>query len=520
MKEAEGYDVLRLIEHGRGCYISSDYVEGTSLIRQLKYHPNLSKGQLFLWIHEMARQLECIHKCRGNPCYRYVNPYSIIITKEKELHFLDVGADANEAVLSVMRRRSVREYFLPPGEAYYQTESISLDIYGLGKTIQYLLSESEPVPGLTKREEIRFQNIVSKCLHEHGKKTYQSVSELRKQIPTYHVTRKIITKMRFFLMVTALSVVTAGVFLQHNASEVNSMADMLPEAGDYSNRKEEETWLNETEEEKVIKTHTEQEDISASGLQETLEVQKNNSALKKELGFIYFLDKRDYRKSREYFVENMEDEKSQQLARLSEYMLMGDITGKEKELEMLLHELEKDIPEMLQERFYRCLLRGYGLLDSIAAADEVIHLGEEIIDDADEEAVQEITASVAAAYEITGNRTKAIEKYTEILVWEKDDGSREKIYEKLAVLFRDNGEPDRAEVICRQGVEEQKDSIKLRLLHIRLLCGDEKVKRSLCARAIKEYIEEIPEIKEEKEFKELVKEYDIIEKGEKICVGK
>ena len=37
MGEREGYEVLRLIEHNQKCYISSDYVEGKSLIQWLKY---------------------------------------------------------------------------------------------------------------------------------------------------------------------------------------------------------------------------------------------------------------------------------------------------------------------------------------------------------------------------------------------------------------------------------------------------------------------------------------------------
>ena len=82
MGEREGYEVLRLIEHNQKCYISSDYVEGKSLIQWLKYHPNLTKKQLFLWIRNLADQLECIHKCRGNPCYQYVNPYSIILAED------------------------------------------------------------------------------------------------------------------------------------------------------------------------------------------------------------------------------------------------------------------------------------------------------------------------------------------------------------------------------------------------------------------------------------------------------
>ena len=107
MGEREGYEVLRLIEHNQKCYISSDYVEGKSLIQWLKYHPNLTKKQLFLWIRDLADQLECIHKCRGNPCYQYVNPYSVIVTEDMTLHFLDMSVESNEKMLVQMNRRSV-----------------------------------------------------------------------------------------------------------------------------------------------------------------------------------------------------------------------------------------------------------------------------------------------------------------------------------------------------------------------------------------------------------------------------
>ena len=57
MGEREGYEVLRLIEHNQKCYISSDYVEGKSLIQWLKYHPNLTKKQLFLWIRDLVTSM-------------------------------------------------------------------------------------------------------------------------------------------------------------------------------------------------------------------------------------------------------------------------------------------------------------------------------------------------------------------------------------------------------------------------------------------------------------------------------
>ncbi len=157
MSSKEGYDVLRLIEHGQICYISSEYVEGRVLANWLKFHPHITKEKLFGWIQSMTRQLSMIHKCRKKSYYQYVNPYSIVLAEDEELYFLDMDASSNEKQLKLMRRRVVREAFLPAEEPYYQKASIGLDIYGLGKTIQYLLSISEPDPPLSKREEKRFK---------------------------------------------------------------------------------------------------------------------------------------------------------------------------------------------------------------------------------------------------------------------------------------------------------------------------------------------------------------------------
>ena len=111
MNEEEGYDVLRLIEHGKSCYISSEYVKGSPLIRWIKYHPNLSKEQLFIWMQEMARQLQCIHNCRGNPCYQYVNPYSVIITEEKKYSdIMFMCFDVNDLVIKYKKEHILYDF--------------------------------------------------------------------------------------------------------------------------------------------------------------------------------------------------------------------------------------------------------------------------------------------------------------------------------------------------------------------------------------------------------------------------
>ena len=54
LQQKESYDVLRLIEHGQLCYISSENVQGKTLDRYLKYHPVIKKREIFLLSKEIC----------------------------------------------------------------------------------------------------------------------------------------------------------------------------------------------------------------------------------------------------------------------------------------------------------------------------------------------------------------------------------------------------------------------------------------------------------------------------------
>lgn len=503
MSTAEGYDVLRLIEHGRSCYISADYVKGRPLIQWLKCHPELSKEQLFSWIHEMSRQLECIHKCRGQPCYQYVNPYSIIITEEKELYFLDMNAESNAKQLLVMRRRSVREYFLPPEEAYYQNAAVELDIYGLGRTIQYLLSATELYEPLGRREELRFQKIISKSLDRHSGRSYHQVSELRRQLPVYQKPKKIIYKKKICILAAAIFTAAAAVNLYGGKEGTEGTAAAGKEL--------------------IEKGQTEKnrQNAGAGEIQPGMDKKTNEAdLLAKELGFLYFLDKKDYEKSKEYFEKVQGEESALGMAELAEYMLAGTVEENEKELRRILENVEKEAPEEERYSYYRCMIEGFRVMNTKEASETVIRLSQRCLEENKEEQKDKLTSYLAAAYEKTGEPEQAAEAYTSLLTSESGEIPREELYKRLTVLWQELGEKEKAGSICRQGIEELKESVELRLLHINIQCADAKLDREICAQTIQEYIREIPEITERQEFRKLAQEYGIIMEGEQVWVGR
>lgn len=500
MNDAQGFEVLRLIEHNQKCYISSDYVEGKPLIQWLKYHPNLTKKQFILWIQSLVSQLECIHKCRGNPCYQYVNPYSIIVTEDLTLHFLDMSVESNEKMLVQMNRRSVRESFLPPDVNYYQTASIELDIYGLGRTIQYLLSVTDPIPELTRRETVKFQKIISRCLNGQSKRAFHKVSEIQKEIPNVtdskRKDKKIWTKKRMVLAVISSLICMTAVTVTN-----------IQKKGD----------------EKSIKPQTEDVDdlkvADASEEEAFVEAQR-------AMGLLYFLELEDYEKSIQAFEDAGKDRLSENLAVLVWYVagieddVTANVSSNTKGIENILGEIEEWMPEDSRIDYERCLIRGYSVEESEEHAKAILRIGKKILDEKpDEKLIKECTSYMASAAETARDWDTAIEMYTDMLSWE-GDGKKEDIYQKLVKIQEEKGDKAKALEICRKGAEELKSSKRLRVLYIRMQCSDSSISREICAQTIKEYLNQIPEMKEEAEFQKLMQEYGIVVEGENVWVGR
>lgn len=184
MEKNDGFDVLRLIEHGNICYISSEYLPGELLIYWLKEGKALKKEELFLWVRDMSMHLMRIYRCQGSYGYGFVNPYCILISEDRRLYYLDMEAKSNEEILRRLSKDPViHHYFLPEGSTDGRQNNLKEELYGMGKTLQYILSVAYICPELTKREERKLRKFISKCINATGKKEIQDVSELSSYLP-------------------------------------------------------------------------------------------------------------------------------------------------------------------------------------------------------------------------------------------------------------------------------------------------------------------------------------------------
>ena len=153
-------------------------------------------------------------------------------------------------------------------------------------------------------------------------------------------------------------------------------------------------------------------------------------------------------------------------------------------------------------------------------AKAILRIGKKILEEKPEERlVKECTSYMASAAETARDWDMALEMYTDMLEWE-EKSKKEDIYQKLVKIQGEKGLKDQALEICRKGAEELKDSKQLRILYMRMQCSDSDISREICAQTVKEYLNQIPEIKEETEFQKLAQEYGIVMEGENVWVGR
>ncbi|KMZ52700.1 protein kinase domain-containing protein [Dorea sp. D27] len=494
-----GFDVLRLIEHNRSCYVSSEFVQGRNLIQWLKYHPNIPKEQLFSWMYEIMRQLQLFHRLKGRPCYQYVNPYSIIISGEEKLYLLDAGAQSSEMLIRKMQRKAVRDNFLPPEENTYRKATAGLDIYGLGRTWQYMLSVTDPAPSLTKREARKIRKVISRCLSRQSKHTYRSIEDIQKHFPICRTKSFILKKQKKVLIITAIAIIAAA----------GIMIRGIPFRSIRSSGGQKEDTVSQTPADKPGKKR---QDDSASDL------------LKFDMGMVCLLKLDQYAKAAGY-LEEVGRYGADCYAMIARYMEKDAAMDGASALAAALERAEDEIPEGRERECIHGLIKGYSLLGTKEAAPDIVRLGDVYLSLSDseggrEEADREIMELMAVSFEEMQKKTEAAAMYEKILEHEEAAGNREELFAKMTLLQEAGGEIEKAWECCRKGIEELPDSSRLRLLYIRMQCRDTSVDRNVCAETIKSAITHMPELAEMEEFKKLQREYDIQVEGEDVWVGR
>lgn len=361
MEEKRNYEILKFVMHGDKCYMSTDIVKGKPLIVWLKYHAHITKEQFYEWARQIIADLDHFHRCRGNPCYQYVNPYSVIVGEDRKVYLLDLASKEQEDMMHLMQRRYVRENFLSPENQYYQKSEEKEDIYGFGKMIQYVLSSVELEPELKFLESVRIQKIITRCLDKQGKKRYQKLSDLSGQ---FSLSEKRNGSKKIMYVMIALAVI--GLLGLSGNRIVSCISGQSRRQGG------QDTKLADTEQKEDMKAQAYQEQFQELKEQwetERKELQDESSKREQELlydlAFVYFRQMKDYEVCSRYLEEMKEpDAFAKDMVRLCGMMSRADgeddntekrTEDEEESVEMLLERMRQEIPDEEDERYAECI---------------------------------------------------------------------------------------------------------------------------------------------------------------------
>lgn len=361
MEEKRNYEILKFVMHGDKCYMSTDIVKGKPLIVWLKYHAHITKEQFYEWARQIIADLDHFHRCRGNPCYQYVNPYSVIVGEDRKIYLLDLASKEQEDMMHLMQRRYVRENFLSPENQYYQKSEEKEDIYGFGKMIQYVLSSVELEPELKFLESVRIQKIITRCLDKQGKKRYQKLSDLSGQ---FSLSEKRNGSKKIMYVMIALAVI--GLLGLSGNRIVSCISGQSRRQGG------QDTKLADTERKEDMKAQAYQEQFQELKEQwetERKELQDESSKREQELlydlAFVYFSQMKDYEVCSRYLEEMKEpDAFAKDMVRLCGMMSRADgdddntekrTEDEEESVEMLLERMRQEIPDEEDERYAECI---------------------------------------------------------------------------------------------------------------------------------------------------------------------
>lgn len=156
--------------------VVEEYVQGRSLKQVLDEQGLLNEEQAYDIAVQLADILVRLHQLEPAIVHRDIKPSNIIIEKNGHVNLIDfnaarhVNADKNEDT-----RMLGTVYFAAPEQFGFGQSDERTDIYGLGATINYIMTGDKPGAGIA---ECRFSDILKKCLMVDAKDRYQSAEEL------------------------------------------------------------------------------------------------------------------------------------------------------------------------------------------------------------------------------------------------------------------------------------------------------------------------------------------------------
>lgn len=285
MEKKKGYEVIRFIERGTFCHASLDYVEGITLYDWVSSHENIDKNMFYMWMKELLQQLVLFHNQRGAPCYGKLNPYNVVIMRKGKIALIaEPETDAG---------RTLDKYFIPIDDRQ------NIDVYCMGKLIQFIMAHLLCEPRLSKMEEYKLQKIVKKCLETGSKKRYADIQIVQAQ---FNGTKKLKFDRKIIIMATTMLIIICAMWTLRK--------DVFGKEISVEGKRKDD-------EQTAVYNKSDQKKIS----EESARQEESEKEIFLQAGIDYFLENEEYEKSKECLLKaDIQEDKTQLFLKLAEFM--------------------------------------------------------------------------------------------------------------------------------------------------------------------------------------------------------
>ena len=245
--------VVDIINDSRAVYIVEDYVCGHSLKEIADSGEYIDEHTLIDWMLQLTEVLIYLHSRNPAVIYRDIKPENVIMTESGHIKVIDFGiarrfkpGQARDTQYLGTERFAAPEQY----EEYGMQTDARTDIYGLGKTIEYLSD-------YCRKLSPEFAEIISICIRHNPDDRFQSAEELqdrlnimleqrrkrhrKNKISLLRILITVLAVVCIFLAASAVLLRTAG-----SRSQLEQISEVIEEikVDETFSREEEETLLN------------------------------------------------------------------------------------------------------------------------------------------------------------------------------------------------------------------------------------------------------------------------------------
>ncbi len=172
-------EIADIIEEEEKLCLVMDYVEGSTLEQEIETKGVPSLRKITAWGIQICETLTYLHGQNPPVIFGDLKPSNLVLQREKAV-LVDLGS---AAMVSSRTPRSGTEEYFPPWKRRDETAvGVDTDLYGLGKTLEFLASGGGRIQPVSRE----LKKIVDGCTAQRESDRYRTAKECRAALKKLH----------------------------------------------------------------------------------------------------------------------------------------------------------------------------------------------------------------------------------------------------------------------------------------------------------------------------------------------